>query len=77
MKKVRIPRQSKTMVYFGQRTEKDAPIFVLSQALRVWGPAPAPIHHAPFTDQARSQRTTHSMPHANPMSASDQGELFA
>lgn len=77
MKKVRIPRQSKTMVYFGQRTKKDVPIFVLSQALRVWGPASSHIHRAPFADQARSHRTTHSMPRAIPMSASVQGELFA
>lgn len=47
MKKIRIPRESKTMVYFGQRTDKDEPFFALSQALSIWGypgssPSPAP-----------------------------------
>ncbi len=77
MKKVRIPRQSKTMVYLGQRTEKDAPVFVLSQALGVWGSAPSPIHRAPFADHACSHRTTRSVPRAKPISSPVQGDLFA
>lgn len=69
MKKVRTPRHSKRMVYFGQRTEKDAPFFTLSQALGVWGSAPSPIHRTPSADHARLHRQGNSARHAPVISA--------
>ena len=66
MKKLRIPRESKTMVYFGQRTEKDVPFFTLSQALGVWGQAPSSRALA-CTSAQRSKSVTRPV----------QGDLFA
>lgn len=77
VKKFRIPHASKTMAYFGRRTEKDDSVFGLSQAPNAWSQAPSPAYRTPSAALTCDHRSASSPPRTLPLPPFVQGDLFA